>query len=262
MKIIIQIPSYNEEHQLPKTIDDINSAIYNFSFSGSEKINWEIMIIDDGSFDKTSQIASKLDVDHVISHGRHMGLAYTFQKGIEKSLSLGASIIVNTDADNQYQAKDIEKLIIPILEKEADMVIGDRQIFKSDEFSFIKKTLQFIGSFVVRKISNTNVKDVPSGFRAFNRYAAKKINISEKYTYTLENIIQSSFNDIKIKTVPINVNKSTRKSRLIKSNYQYILASLLTIIRLIFKYRLIILKRIYTKLILILILFSLFLLII
>ncbi len=262
MKIIIQIPCYNEEYQLPTTIYEIKSAISNFSFSGSENINWEIMIIDDGSTDKTLKVASKLNVEHIVSLGRHRGLAYTFQKGIDKCLSLGASIIINTDADNQYQSKDIEKLIIPILENKADMVIGDRQILKSDEFSSIKKKLHFIGSYVVRKISNTNVKDVPSGFRSFNRYAAKKINITAKYTYTLENIIQSSFYGIKITTVPIRVNKSTRKSRLIKSNSQYITASVLTIVRLILKYRFIILKRIYKKFILTLILFSLILLII
>lgn len=248
MKIIIQIPCYNEEDQLSKTIDDIHCAISNFEFLGSENIRWEIMIIDDGSDDNTLLVASKLNIDHIISLERHRGLAFTFQKGIEECLSLGASIIVNTDADNQYQPRDIEKLIIPILENEADMVIGDRQISKSEEFSEFKKILQFLGSFIVRKISNTDVKDVPSGFRSFSRYAAKKINITEKYTYTLENIIQSSFNDIRILTVKIRTNKSTRKSRLIKSNSQYIFASMLTIIRLIFKYKFIIIKRFYSKL--------------
>ena len=174
MKVIIQIPCYNEELQLPIAVDAINSAISNFNFPGNENIIWEIMVIDDGSYDQTLKIASKINVNHIISHGRHRGLAYTFQRGIDECLSLGASIIVNTDADNQYEAKDIERLIIPILEKKADMVIGDRQIFKSEEFSFIKKCLQLLGSFVIRILSNTDIKDAPSGFRSFSRYAAKK----------------------------------------------------------------------------------------
>tara|TARA_Y100001968_G_scaffold232381_1_gene215184 strand:- start:4774 stop:5724 length:951 start_codon:yes stop_codon:yes gene_type:complete len=236
VKVLVQIPCFNEEEQLADTVNSIRGAISTFDFD--QKITWELILLDDGSTDRTLNVASELDINHVISNGINKGLAYTFQKGIENCLSLGADIIVNIDADNQYDANDIKSLIEPILNNTADMVIGDREILFSEEFSNIKKIFQIVGSWFVRRISNKNVKDAPSGFRSFSRYAASKINIYDKYTYTLENIIQASDNKLRITSVKVLTNPATRDSRLIKSNMQYIFASVYTIARTLLRYKL------------------------
>ena len=222
MKIIIQIPCYNEEFQLEQTVKAIRSSIASFKSLKGHNFKWELLIIDDGSTDKTLEVASRLKVDHILSNKVNKGLAYTFQKGIDKCLKEGADFIINTDGDNQYDASCLILLLEPILNGTADIVIGDRQILMSEEFSTIKKIFQVIGSYCVRLISKTNVRDAPCGFRSFSRHAASKIKIYDNYTYTLENIIQSSINKMRIVSVPIKTNLSTRESRLIKSNISYV----------------------------------------
>ena len=224
MKIIIQIPCYNEEFQLDQTVKAIRSSISSFKSLNSHNLKWELLIIDDGSTDKTLEVASRLKVDHILSNKVNKGLAYTFQKGIDKCLKEGADLIINTDGDNQYDASCLILLLAPILNGTADIVIGDRQILMSEEFSTIKKIFQVAGSYCVRLISKTNVRDAPCGFRSFSRHAASKIHIYDNYTYTLENIIQASINQMRIVSVPIKTNLSTRESRLIKSNISYIFA--------------------------------------
>ena len=224
MKLIIQIPCYNEEQTLPYTLHDIPRNI-----NGVDKV--EILVIDDGSTDQTAQIAKQLKVDHILRLNKNKGLAQAFCAGLDSSLKLGADIIVNTDGDNQYEGKDIEKLIGPILEGEADIVVGDRQVNDIAHFSFCKKVLQRLGSWVVRRFSGTNIKDTTSGFRAYSRDAALKINIVSPYTYTLETIIQAGKKQLKIIDVPIRTNKPLRESRLISSIADYIRRSGVTIIR-------------------------------
>tara|TARA_Y100001968_G_C19348978_1_gene713596 strand:+ start:250 stop:1143 length:894 start_codon:yes stop_codon:yes gene_type:complete len=237
VKIIIQIPCYNEEFQLDQTVNAIRSSIASFKSLKGHNLKWELLIIDDGSTDKTLEVASRLKVDHILSNKVNKGLAYTFQKGIDKCLIEGADLIINTDGDNQYDASCLILLIEPILNGSADIVIGDRQILKSEEFSTIKKIFQVAGSYCVRLISKTNVRDAPCGFRSFSRYAANKIQIFDNYTYTLENIIQASINKMRIVSVPVKTNLSTRESRLITSNISYIFASISTIIRIIAHYK-------------------------
>lgn len=224
MKVIIQIPCFNEEKTLPTTIADLPKSI-----KGIKKI--EYLIIDDGSSDKTIEVAKKSGAHHIIRHKKNCGLARAFESGLEASIKLGADIIVNTDADNQYYGGDIEKLIKPIINNQADMVVGSRPILTHKEFSPIKKILQYIGSYVVRVLSFTDVHDAPSGFRAYSRFAAKKINIFSNYTYTLESIIQAGQSGLAVTSVPIRVNTKTRESRLFKSNFQYIRRSVNTMIR-------------------------------
>ena len=245
MKIIIQIPCYNEEFQLDQTVKAIRSSIASFKSLKGHNIKWELLIIDDGSTDKTLEVASKLKVDHILSNKVNKGLAYTFQRGIDKCLKEGADLIINTDGDNQYDASCLILLLEPILNGTADIVIGDRQILKSEEFSTIKKIFQVVGSYCVRLISKTNVRDAPSGFRSFSRHAASKINIYDNYTYTLENIIQASINKMRIISVPVKTNLSTRESRLIKSNISYIFASISTIIRMIARYKIYYINRFF-----------------
>lgn len=228
MKLIIQIPAYNEEFALPTTLSAIPKEI-----DGIDLI--EILVIDDGSSDKTVEIAQKYGAS-VISNPRNLGLAKTFAHGLKASVERGADIIVNLDADNQYRASDISKLIKPILNKEADIVIGNRPIEAIKSFSPLKKLLQKIGSSVVRKISNADVKDAPSGFRAFSRDAAKRINVFDNYTYTMETIIQAKNKGLLIKSVPIEVNEDLRPSKLVKNNFDYIKRSLFTILRFVIIY--------------------------
>ena len=230
MKLIIQIPCYNEEKTLLLTIKDLPKKINGIK-------NIEYLIIDDGSTDKTIEVANKIGVHHIIKNKVNKGLAYSFKKGINECINRGADIIVNTDADNQYCGFDIPKLIKPIQNNDADMVIGARPIMSHTEFSLAKKFLQIIGSKVVRLVSGTDVDDAPSGFRAYSRDAAMKINVFSKYTYTLETIIQSGQQGLIIKSIPIRVNKQLRKSRLFKSTFQYIKRSMLTIIRIFIVYR-------------------------
>lgn len=224
MKLIIQIPCFNEEGTLKQTLDDLPKKIV-----GIKSI--EILIIDDGSSDNTVKVAKQNNVNHIISHKKNLGLASAFMTGIKYALKNQADIIINTDADNQYSGKDIEKLIKPILNNKADIVIGARPIKNHLEFSILKKILQLLGSSVVRFISNTNIDDAPSGFRAYSRSAAKKINVFSRYSYTLETIIQAGYSNLTLISVPISVNNKTRESRLFKNMFQYMLRSVFSIIR-------------------------------
>ncbi len=230
MKLIIQIPCYNEAETLAVTLKELPRK-----FPGFNKIEW--LVIDDGSTDNTSVVARENGADHVISHTHNQGLARAFMTGIDTCLKLGADVIVNTDADNQYNANDIPKLVAPILEHRAEIVIGARPIESIEHFSPAKKILQRFGSWVVRVASGTNIEDAPSGFRAFTREAATKIMIFNNYTYTLETIIQAGQKNIPITSVPIRVNKDLRPSRLVKSIPSYIKRSIFTIIRIFTIYR-------------------------
>ncbi|NQT83010.1 glycosyltransferase family 2 protein [bacterium] len=224
MKLIVQIPCLNEEKTLPITIRDIPREI-----DGVDEV--EILVIDDGSTDRTVGVAKELGVDHVIRNTNNKGLARSFMVGLDASIRLGADIIVNTDGDNQYRGEDIPKLIAPILRGEADIVIGDRQTEDIDHFSFTKKRLQKIGSWVVRHLSETRVKDVTSGFRAYSREAALQMNIVSDYSYTLETIIQAGKKHLAVANVPVRTNHKLRESRLFKSIPLYIRKSVITIIR-------------------------------
>lgn len=230
MKLVIQIPCYNEEKALPITLKDLPKKI-----EGIDEI--EVLIIDDGSKDNTVEVAKSLGVKHVVNMPHNCGLAKAFVAGLQKSLEIGADIIVNTDADNQYCANDIEKLVKPILAGDADIVIGTRPVSKIEHFSPLKKLLQKLGSCVMRLISSTEVEDAPSGFRAFSRNSALQLNVFDNYTYTLETIIQARAKGLILKCVPINVNADLRKSKLVKSMFDYIIRSVFTMIRMFIIYR-------------------------
>ncbi len=230
MKLVIQIPCYNEEKTLPVVLREIPSAI-----DGADEV--EILIIDDGSVDKTVEVARENGVKHIVSHSGNLGLARAFETGLKKALEVGADIIVNLDADNQYRASDIPKLILPLINHEADITIGARPIEKIKSFSPLKKILQKTGSHVMRKISGANVLDAPSGFRAFTKEAAVKINIFDNYTYTMETIIQAQNKGLVIKSVPVGVNEDLRPSRLVKNNFDYIKRSAFTMMRFVIIYR-------------------------
>lgn len=230
MKLIIQIPCFNEEKTLPITVADLPRSI-----SGIDEI--EYLIINDGSSDDTVETARKCGIHHIVSFPQNKGLASAFMAGIDACLRLGADIIVNTDADNQYCGQDIEKLVRPILEKKAEMVIGERPINDIESFSFLKKKLQRLGSYVVRKASKTDIPDAPSGFRAYSRDAAMRLNVVSHYTYTLETIIQAGNKNIALTSVPIRTNKETRESRLFHSMFGYIKKSVVTIFRIFIMYR-------------------------
>jgi glycosyltransferase involved in cell wall biosynthesis len=229
MKLIIQIPCFNEEEALPKTLKQLPRKI-----AGVDRVEW--LIIDDGSRDLTVQVAKRLGVDHVIHFKKNRGLAEGFKAGLDACIALGADIIVNTDADNQYDARDIPALVQPILDGIADIVIGARPIQKIRHFSFIKKLLQKFGSYVVRRVSNTDIPDAPSGFRAISRDAALKLNVFNAYTYTLETIIQAGRKNMAISWVPVRVNEEVRPSRLVKSIPSYIKRSIITIFRIFVVY--------------------------
>lgn len=215
MKLIIQIPCLNEEKTLPETIRDIPREI-----PGIDKI--EIMIVDDGSTDRTVEIARQLGVDHIVRLGSNRGLATAFRRGIEYALAQGADIVVNTDADNQYCGADIAKLVQPILRHEADLVVGCRPIADHPEFNAAKKILQRLGSWTLRQISKTTVKDAASGFRAFSRETCQRIFIHSRFSYCMETLIQAGNSGIRVDSVDIRVNAKTRESRLFKSIPQYI----------------------------------------
>ncbi len=229
MKLIIQLPCLNEEKTLPITLAQIPRKI-----EGISEI--ELLVIDDGSTDKTADVARANGVNHILKLPRRKGLAEAFKAGLEKSLELGADIIVNTDADNQYKGEDIPRLIKPILEKKADMVIGSRNIDAIKHFSWIKKLLQKIGSLVVRRFSSTNIPDTTSGFRAYSREAALRLNIFSTYTYTLETIIQAGRQGMAIENITIKTNDKLRESRLIRSIPGYIIKSIATILRIYLMY--------------------------
>lgn len=230
MKLIIQIPCYNEEKTLNVTIHDLPRQI-----DGVDEI--EYLIINDGSQDNTVAEARRLGVHHVVNFKNNKGLAYGFVAGLDACLHLGADIIVNTDADNQYCGADIEKLIQPILQGKADMVIGERPIDETQHFSKKKKMFQHFGSWIVRKASNTDVPDAPSGFRAYTREAALRVNVTNDYTYTLETIIQAGRNKMAIASVPIRTNPELRKSRLFKNMWSYMKRSSSVIVRSYMMYR-------------------------
>ena len=224
MKLIIQIPCYNEEKTLELAYRDLPRHI-----DGIDTI--EYLIINDGSKDGTVQKARELGFHHVVSFRRNKGLARGFLAGLDACLRLGADIIVNTDADNQYCGADIEKLVRPILEKKADMVIGERPIDETEHFSWKKKKFQHLGSWVVRVASNTDVPDAPSGFRAYSRETAMRMNVVNEYTYTLETIIQAGQSKMAVASVPIRTNPETRPSRLFSSMWRYMKRSSSVILR-------------------------------
>ena len=229
VKLIIQIPCYNEENTLLTTLNDLPKSI-----RGVDLI--EILVIDDGSTDESAEIAKAWGAK-VLSIKPNKGLANAFRAGLQEALKLGADVIVNTDADNQYCANDIEKLIQPILKGEADIVIGARDILNINDFSPLKKILQKLGSKFLRLISSTKVDDAPSGFRAFSRDVALKLNIFDNYTYTMETLVQAGAKNMRVKSIPINVNPKLRDSRLVKNMFDYIFKSLKTTLRMFIVYR-------------------------
>jgi len=224
IKLVIQIPCYNEEASLPITLADLPEQI-----EGVDRI--ETLVIDDGSEDRTLKVAESMGVDHILPLKYNRGLAYAFSAGIEKCLQEGADIIVNTDADNQYKGSDIQKLIRPILNGKADVVIGDRQINRISHFSWAKKRMLNTGGWLVRRLVGIEVRDVVSGFRAYSRDAASRLNVLSEYSYTLENLIQLKQHKFRIISVPIGTNEKLRESRLIRSLRSYVASQVSTLLR-------------------------------
>jgi len=230
MKLIIQIPCYNEEQTLPATLASLPRQT-----EGVDRVEW--LVIDDGSADRSAEVAREHGVDHVVSYRFHQGLARAFMIGLDASLRAGADIIVNTDADNQYSAASIPDLIRPIVAGEAQIVVGARPIDQIEDFSLVKKLLQKVGSWVVRQASDTAIPDAPSGFRAISRKAAMGLNVFDDYTYTLETIIQAGQKNIPITSVPVQTNRKLRESRLARSEWSYLWRSAVTILRVFLLYR-------------------------
>jgi glycosyltransferase involved in cell wall biosynthesis len=224
MKLIIQIPCFNEEKTLPEVLRDLPREV-----PGVDVV--EYLIIDDGSSDRTVEIARELGVHHVLELGSNRGLATAFSRGIRRCVELGADVIVNTDGDNQYKGGCIADLVAPIVENRADMVVGARPISEISHFSFAKKRLQWLGSFVIRQLSGSSVPDTTSGFRAYSADAALMLHVFNRYTYTLETIIQAGHMNMRIAHVPIQVNPKTRESRLMKSMGGYIFRSVRVMLR-------------------------------
>jgi len=230
MKLIIQIPCYNEAGTLEIALNDLPKHI-----DGIDEI--EYLIINDGSKDDTVEVAKRWGVHYVVNFKRNKGLAKGFMAGLDACLRNGADIIVNTDADNQYCADDIEKLVRPIIEGKTDIVIGERPIDQTAHFSPLKKKLQHLGSWVVRVASNSDIPDAPSGFRAYSREAALRLNVTNEYTYTLETIVQAGREKIAMESVPIRTNAELRPSRLFSSMFGYIKRSMVTIVRAFIMYK-------------------------
>ena len=224
MKLIVQIPCLNEESTLPDTVKDIPRTI-----PGVDSV--EILVIDDGSADRTSEVARQMGVDHIVRHPQRLGYGRAFKTGMDEALALGADIIVNTDGDNQYFGGDIPKLIAPILEGRADLVIGDRGVDQVAHFSPMKKFLQRIGSWVVRQASNTEIPDAASGFRAYSRETALRLHIFTDFSHSMDTLIQAGRKGLAVTHVPIRTNQPLRESRLFKSLWQYLRASATTIVR-------------------------------
>jgi glycosyltransferase involved in cell wall biosynthesis len=229
MKLVIQIPCFDEERTLPATLADLPREV-----PGVDEVEW--LVIDDGSTDRTVEVARAHGVDHIVRLTNNKGLAAAFQAGLDACLKLGADIIVNTDADNQYHGGDIRKLVEPILAGDADMVIGDRETDQIEHFSPLKKRLQRWGSAVVRRASGTSVPDTTSGFRAYNREAALQLQVVSKFTYTLESIIQAGKMLVAVEHVPIRTNEQTRQSRLFPSMWSYVRRNTLSIFRIYMLY--------------------------
>ncbi|MCC8164129.1 MAG: glycosyltransferase family 2 protein [Lachnospiraceae bacterium] len=230
MKLIIQIPCYNEEETLEIALNALPKEI-----EGIDTI--EYLIINDGSGDNTVEVAKKWGVHYIVNFKKNKGLAKGFMAGLDACLRNGADIIVNTDADNQYCGEDIGKLVKPILEGRADIVIGERPIDQIEHFSSLKKKLQHLGSWVVRKASETDIPDAPSGFRALSREAALRLNVTNEYTYTLETIVQAGREKIAMESVPVRTNAELRQSRLFGSMFGYVKKSVLTILRAFVMYK-------------------------
>lgn len=228
-KLVIQIPCYNEEDTLLTTLNDLPKTVEGFD-------EVEILVINDGSTDKSREIALNFGAK-VLDIKPNKGLANAFRSGLQEALSLGADVIVNTDADNQYSASDIGKLTAPILNEQADIVVGARNISGIKDFSFLKKCLQKMGSAVLRLLSSTKVEDAPSGFRAFSKEAALKLNVFDNYTYTMETLVQAGAKGLRVVSVPIEVNSKLRESRLVKNIFDYVFKSAKTTIRMFIVYR-------------------------
>jgi len=229
-KVIIQIPCYNEESVLGLTLSELPRTL-----PGVDVVEW--LIVNDGSTDGTVAVAREYGVDHIVEFPRNKGLAAAFMAGLDAALEAGADIIVNTDADNQYPAADIGKLIEPIVAGQAEIVVGARPIGEVAHFSATKKLLQKLGSWVVRVVSNTDIPDAPSGFRAISRDAAMRLNVFNDYTYTLETIIQAGQKGIPITWVAVGINADQRPSRLVKSIPSYLMRSISVILRIFMIYR-------------------------
>jgi len=230
MKLIVQIPCYNEAGTLPETLAALPRVV-----PGFDRVEW--LVIDDGSQDGTAEVAVECGVDHVVRTPGNRGLSRAFLRGLEEAVRLGADVVVNTDADNQYRADCIPDLVAPILEGRADIVVGARPISSVEHFSTLKKILQRAGSWVVRRVSRTDIPDATSGFRAMSRRAALELKVFNHYSYTLETIIQAGIKGIAITSVPISVNRPTRPSRLFRSTGAYVLRQVLTILRIFVTYR-------------------------
>lgn len=230
MKLIIQIPCFNEQETLHIALAALPREV-----EGFDTVEW--LVINDGSSDETFRVASENGVDHIVNFSKNQGLAKAFMAGVSECLAQGADVIVNTDADNQYEADDIPKLVTPVLEGKADYVIGARPISKTEHFSSTKKLLQKLGSWVVRVASGTDIPDAPSGFRAMSRECAAQLNVYNDYTYTLETIIQGGRKGMAITSVPIRTNEDLRPSRLLSSIPNYIKKSIFTILRIFVVYQ-------------------------
>lgn len=230
MKLIIQIPCYNEEATLPFTLRDLPRTL-----PGIDQI--EVLVVDDGSSDRTVEIARQLGVQHIVLHKHNRGLAAAFQAGLEASLAAGADVIVNTDADNQYFGPDIAALVRPIIDGEADIVVGDRGVAQLEHFSALKRGLQRLGSWVVEQAAGIPIPDATSGFRSFARDAALRLTVLGEYTHTLETLIQAGARGMKVVFVPVHTNPQTRKSRLIRSMPSFLALQAVTILRFYTMYR-------------------------
>ncbi len=230
MKVVIQIPCYNEEATLPETLRDLPRTL-----PGVDEI--EVLVVDDGSTDRTVEVAQELGVEHIVRLKQNQGLAYAFTAGLEAALRAGADIIVNTDADNQYRGEDVERLVRPLLEGRANIAVGDRGVAVLEHFSFLKRFLQRMGSWVVERAAGIPIPDATSGFRAFTREAALRLTVLSDYTYTLETLIQAGARRMSVVYVPIRTNPQTRRSRLMSSIPSFLAISIVTILRFYIMYR-------------------------